>query len=410
MYKLRVKNFGPIKEGLSDNDGWIEIKKVTVFIGNQGSGKSTVAKLFSTLCWIEKAINRGDFESNFSYHSFRKHFNYQNINSYFNENTTIEYIGKLYSIEYKPSENQKWPVVKVIKNSSFVVPKIMYVPDGRNFLSVIKNATGVKDLPLPLFDFAEELKRTQLESKGKYVTLPINNAKYHYDQENDTSFITGEDYEINMLAASSGFQSLVPMFLVTSNLSELLKNNTKISPANISVDQIIRMQNSITSIMLDDNLSNEEKLKSTEEIRAKFQNKALINIIEEPEQNLYPSSQQSILHSLLQFNNQITENTLLITTHSPYILMYLTLCIEADKLKKLTTDDNFNSKLNNIVPLSSTIDSNDLSIYEFNEKNGTIKKLKDYKGLPSDENMLNNNLGQTNDAFSELLEMEDLWQ
>ena len=52
MGKIKIKNFGPIKEGYQDNDGWIDIKKVTVFIGNQGSGKSTVAKLISTFVWI----------------------------------------------------------------------------------------------------------------------------------------------------------------------------------------------------------------------------------------------------------------------------------------------------------------------------------------------------------------------
>ncbi len=59
MSKIKIKNFGPIKEGFKEisPDGsineWMEIKKVTVFIGNQGSGKSTVAKLISTLSWIE---------------------------------------------------------------------------------------------------------------------------------------------------------------------------------------------------------------------------------------------------------------------------------------------------------------------------------------------------------------------
>ena len=53
MSKIKIKNFGPIKEGCLENDGWIEIKKVTVFIGNQGSGKSTIAKLISTFTWIE---------------------------------------------------------------------------------------------------------------------------------------------------------------------------------------------------------------------------------------------------------------------------------------------------------------------------------------------------------------------
>ena len=56
MSKIRIKNFGPIKEGYQENDGWLDVKKVTVFIGNQGSGKSTVAKLISTFSWIEKAL------------------------------------------------------------------------------------------------------------------------------------------------------------------------------------------------------------------------------------------------------------------------------------------------------------------------------------------------------------------
>jgi predicted ATPase len=64
MSKIRVTNFGPIKVGNQDNDGWIDLKKVTVFIGNQGSGKSTMAKLVSTFTWIEKALVRGDYDKN----------------------------------------------------------------------------------------------------------------------------------------------------------------------------------------------------------------------------------------------------------------------------------------------------------------------------------------------------------
>ena len=54
------------------NDGWIEIKKVTMFIGNQGSGKSTVAKLISTFSWMEKVLTRGDYkEKEFTASRFR---------------------------------------------------------------------------------------------------------------------------------------------------------------------------------------------------------------------------------------------------------------------------------------------------------------------------------------------------
>ena len=58
MSKIKIKNFGPIREGFVDNDGWMDVNKVTVLIGDQGSGKSTVAKLISVFSWIEKNIVR----------------------------------------------------------------------------------------------------------------------------------------------------------------------------------------------------------------------------------------------------------------------------------------------------------------------------------------------------------------
>lgn len=59
MSRIKIKNFGPLKETVSAMDGWIDIEKVTVFTGNQGSGKSTVAKLVSTFTWMEKVLTRG---------------------------------------------------------------------------------------------------------------------------------------------------------------------------------------------------------------------------------------------------------------------------------------------------------------------------------------------------------------
>ena len=60
MSRIKIKNFGPIREGFVGNDGWLGIKKVTVLIGDQGSGKSTVAKLISVFSWLEKNIVRND--------------------------------------------------------------------------------------------------------------------------------------------------------------------------------------------------------------------------------------------------------------------------------------------------------------------------------------------------------------
>jgi predicted ATPase len=64
MSKIKIKNFGPIKEGILSNDGWMNIPKITIFIGNQGSGKSSIAKVLSTLKWIEKALIQNKIKEN----------------------------------------------------------------------------------------------------------------------------------------------------------------------------------------------------------------------------------------------------------------------------------------------------------------------------------------------------------
>ena len=77
-------------------DGWIDIEKVTVFTGNQGSGKSTVAKLVSTFTWMEKVLTRGDFkEKEFTAAKFKnKYCGYHRISNYFiKERTEISTKG-----------------------------------------------------------------------------------------------------------------------------------------------------------------------------------------------------------------------------------------------------------------------------------------------------------------------------
>ncbi len=417
MSKIRIKNFGPIKEGFLENDGWMEVKKVTVFIGNQGSGKSTVAKVISTLTWLEKALNRGDMSNLGNRDDFQNYFDYQSLKGYFKKDTVIEYHGNSYSILYDNSRNHLYktennPDAKTGegKPNAYIVPKIMYVPAERSFLSVIKNATGVRGLPEPLFEFAEELKRGQYESKGKKIPLPINEVYYQYDKESDASFIIGKDFNINLLVASSGFQSLVPLFLVSLSLAQIIKNGSEINPDNISVDQSIRMNAQISKITSNNAFTDEEKIQKANEIRAKFQNKAFINIVEEPEQNLFPSSQRQILNSLLEFNNINEGNKLIITTHSPYLINHLTLAVKAFKVCTAVENNNSKNKVNNIVPLNSLLDPDQLVVYELDEKNGTIVRLEDYKGIPSDENFLNDSLAETNQLFSELQEIEKGWQ
>lgn len=56
MEKILIKNFDPIEE-VSIQD----IRKITVFIGESGSGKSTIMKVVSLFRWIYKMVNIRSF-------------------------------------------------------------------------------------------------------------------------------------------------------------------------------------------------------------------------------------------------------------------------------------------------------------------------------------------------------------
>lgn len=147
-----------------------------------------------------------------------------------------------------------------------------------------------------------------------------------------------------MAAASSGVQSITPLLLVSHSLSEKVRG-----------DIFDKIQN------IDDNLKNKienELSKENEELTERFKQiysfgkgvlsvnddvellkeklrqfipSSFVNIVEEPEQNLFPNSQQKVINSLIEYNNAIKENKLIISTHSPYILSALNNSILAEE-------------------------------------------------------------------------------
>ena len=408
MSKINIKNFGPIKEGYQEDDGWFDIKKVTVFIGNQGSGKSTIAKLISTFTWIEKAlykqlVKKSEVTRKSKFENY--YCEYQNLKNYFNHETEIQFEGIAYKFHYKNGRLS----IDEVKGHKYLVPKIMYVPAERNFVSAVSQPEKLKYLPKTLYTFLEEFERSKNELID-FLYLPINNLRFSHDNKKGISKIIGVDYDLPLYEASSGLQSSIPLFLVSKNLAEGIDRVSDNSISKVSLEEMQTLRIRILSLIRNEKLTEDIRNQAIELLSSVTKNDCFINVVEEPEQNLFPSSQRSILNSLLEFNSINEGNMLVMTTHSPYLINYLTLAIEANKLKSKVKTEELTSKLNEIVPLKSTLDGDDLVIYQLDEKNGQIVKLKSYKGLPSDENYLNIGLAESNDEFSKLLDIEDLCQ
>lgn len=417
MSKIKIKNFGPIKEGYLEDDGWLDVKKVTVFIGNQGSGKSTVTKLITTFMWIEKALTRGDYDKRWftRKNKLRNQFlSYFRLENYFPESddqskTFIDYKGESFNIRF---ENGLL-YIEDANNGDYPLPQIMYVPAERNFTSDVKSPKLIKLTSESMIEFVTELSKALDDMKG-LIRLPINDVDVEYNKQFDVIYIRGkvkdDPYRIKLSEASSGFQSIVPLYLVSMFLANSVRRQSESTKEAMTSEQRERFRKRFQAINDNSDLTDEQKRIAISALGNEFTKTAFINIVEEPEQNLFPISQQKILNSLIEFNNMNKGNKLIMTTHSPYIINYLTLAVKAHKVKSGITDENQLSKIAEIVPLQSVLAPSDLVIYEMNENEGSIKKLEDYKGLPSDENYLNDRLAETNELFNKLQEIEKGWR
>lgn len=403
---LTIKNFGPIKNERSTK---INICKITAFCGGQGTGKSSAAKLISEFFWLEKALNRGDFPISelTMYDRFRKKYcSFYGIQNYFKEDTYIQFYGDKYLFEYKDKHLFVRELGINIKNK-YERPQIMYIPAERNFISSVENADKIRKLSGTLSTMMDDYFQALKQSKGT-ISLPVDGYSVTYDKLNKLTWLAGNDFKIRLQEAASGFQSLIPMMIVSNYLLNQIIENKGENILNLkSVEERERITKNIQKILKDKELDDSIRLELIKQYQTELYNHHFINIVEEPEQNLFPKSQRNVLNELLRINNSIKGNLFIFTTHSPYIINYLTLAVKAGMLYHgLLGVSGAKEKIEKIVPEQSAVLSKDVVIYQFTE-DGEIKLLPKYESLPSDDNFLNNSLFESNQLFEQLLEIED---
>lgn len=395
MYKnkIRIKNFGAITKGyINSKDGFFEINKLTVFTGTQGSGKSTIAKLIATFLWLEKALVRGDVRKECITKDIfvNNYLAYHLIDSYLHKNSEIEFIGTVYSFHFF-AETDQFVIEKIKEKNIYLKPKIAYIFSERNFFSVLPNPNKLAGLLKSFFTTLGDFDEAKKSFDNEIYELPIADYKYRYDSASDKSYIfkaRGKD-EVELFKAASGIQSSLPLTLMSGYFSSRIENgfgdNSKTQAYSlyelkkIQDDYKMEMekltseaqQNAIFAAMNAQNpwafnffLSNSfvkkneiDRLhkeltdKETEILTALEYslfatiNSCFINIVEEPEQNLYPASQRDLVYYLLECLNKGKEkkeaeidrsryNKLIITTHSPYILGTINNAVYAGNLSK----------------------------------------------------------------------------
>ena len=421
MSRIKIKNFGPIREGFVDNDGWMDIEKVTVFIGDQGSGKSTVAKLISTFSWLEKSLHRGDIKvEQLNVSVFETLCKQQELGEYFSENTLLCFEGDVFDFECDAKNKIFKGKAHHPKNDQYILPKIQYFSAARNLLTILysistqnivdKDGNIIErssNIPFMVRDLNKEYLRALAELAKNGFSLPLNETSVYY--QNHSTSIKAKGKAISMSAASSGIQSITPLLLVSHFLSEEVTTNILDRIQDIDDSRKKQIENNLAkgdaSIVEKYRqlcnfgkgiLAKEDAVLLTKKLK-QYIPSSFINIVEEPEQNLFPTSQQEVTNSLLEYNNAVKENKLIISTHSPYILTSLNNSIFAEEVFEKTGKEIVSYGKNRRVAYA------DVSAFKF--ENGKIISIKDEETRLINADAIDGCSAKINSDFDALLDM-----
>ena len=373
--RLIVKSFGPVK------DLYVIFKKVTLFIGDQGTGKSCVAKLFSMFKWTEKVLSQKKYKLSYfeQYNRFQKMLcKYHRIESFVNESSYIKFEGDLYDFLY---ENGNFSVID--KNHEIKgISKVMYVPAERSIVSVAENKSKLlKELPDSSETFSDEFVNAKKFFQSGY-NLPFEGLRFEYDSLNDTGWIHGANYKVRLINASSGIQSSLPMCIVSEYLSSKISDKEEVK---LSKEEKDKLEKRVAEIMQNEEYSDSIKDMMIRQLSHANRYNQLINIVEEPELNLFPRSQMEVLFSLISNNASAEENMLVFTTHSPYSLAIINTMIMGAKAYANATEEQ-RGQIEAILPVKYQINENEIAAYRLsssdecycqsviNEKTGLVSK------------------------------------
>ena len=365
--RLVVKSFGPVR----DLD--ITFKKVTLFIGDQGTGKSCVAKLFSLFKWLEKVLIQKKYKRNYfeQYNRFlTKLCPYHRIESFIRPDSYLRFESNLYDFVYSDGffrihdKNEDAGLFKTSDKNGDGISKIMYVPAERSIVSVAENKTKLlKELPDSSETFSDEFVNAKKFFKSGYE-LPFEGLHFEYDSLNEVGWISGGDYKVRLINASSGIQSSLPMCMVSEYLSKMIADREEIK---LSKEEKDRLEKRVAEIMQDDAISDSIKDMMIRQLSSANRYDRFINIVEEPELNLFPKSQMEVLRSLVAGNSSSEQNMLVLTTHSPYSLAILNMLIMGAKVYQ-KADENDREIIENILPHRYHLNEKDVAAYRLSSK------------------------------------------
>jgi predicted ATPase len=429
MARLKIKKFGPIKNGYTDSkDGFFEVGKLSIFVGEQGAGKSTIAKLFSSLVWLEKAIlSLGKTKSEVSTQTYlKKLLSFHRIDSFCTDKSIVEFKDDFIKIKIADKKID----FELLNKLEYTRPQIQYIPSERNLAGVVNRFSQLRMMPDSLQNFLSVYDDAIRDSEMQDSDSPIGNLKVRYSKRKEKTEIYTKDYSMALDEAASGFQSAVPLFMVTKYFSDSIKKlRNEYKFKSVSEQKkftqeyqklMKQMVNSYSKDLEEPFFNSPQKNEiffslpvgdepffgepdnhngdTFKNFVKRTINSCFYNIVEEPEQNLFPNSQKSMVLFLLRCLNENKRNSLVVTTHSPYVMETINNCIYAGTLQQKGIDAK------SALPISEQLNYDDVFAYAV--KNGKIVSIKADDIKQIDPSEIDECSKDINDVYSKLCDME----
>ena len=376
MKKLIIRYLGALE---SAN---ISLKQINVIIGPQSLGKSTVLKVASYCTWVEKRI---ELTQDYAQFAQREKFikglvEFHKLDGYVKPETYIEYETDYMKFSYNHSKKLFHFIWKE-KRWEYQRPKVSYIPSERNLVAAIPNWYEVSMGRNNIRSFMTDWETARQATTGNLEILDLD-ISYHYDKNGKKDkVLSHQSSMLDFTNTSSGLQSLIPLFVHLNYLystqyqvekdKEIKGDWENEDLINIIYRELFvakgRTEPRISEIKYENGdkesiplyaravigntplkFSDREALDECRSIYLRYLMTGHSEIfLEEPENNLFPPTQDCLVKWLLDNTLDKRTNSLFLATHSPYVLssvleeknipLSLFFVYESDGISKVST-------------------------------------------------------------------------
>ena len=399
--RLVIKNFGPIKS--VD----LELGKMIILIGEQATGKSTIAKVLAVcryFSFITNATNNLIHINNIYFDNILKEYG---IHEYINDKSYVLYDCVDYKLEITIVHDGKF-ISNLDKNRA--EPFLMFLPEIINEKSLefktLMNEFRKINTQRPSGDIGTQYLRPNWNIPTSFLLNDVKkvmNNPFYFPTERglQSIFSLGKDSIQNLSSL---------LYNQFAKLNEISNNHNKeifIKPLGVSYKNInglgyVKKEKEENFYALNTGASGYQSAVPIVlgiNFYTNFEDrKNRIFIVEEPELNLFPKAQKKLMDFFVD-NINSNGHSFLLPTHSPYFLSAIN-----DLLMAFKKGQKNQSEVEKFVNKESWLNPNDLSVYQL--KNGFAYDIFDKECSLIGENIIDEVSDQMNDEFEELLDIK----